>query len=91
MADVAIDGGLFSAVGGDIGPGRREIDATGMFVLPGFVDMHAHLTPGELLLNLAAGVTSVRDVGNSYAELAELRTEELALRDREWLASTSND
>jgi imidazolonepropionase-like amidohydrolase len=35
--------------------------------------MHAHLGPGDLLLNLAAGVTAVRDVGNSNADLAELR------------------
>jgi imidazolonepropionase-like amidohydrolase len=42
-------------------------------LLPGFVDMHAHLGPSDLLLDLAAGVTSVRDVGNSHVELSELR------------------
>ncbi len=41
-ADVAIDGGLISAVGGDVGPGRREIDATGKIVAPGWVDVHTH-------------------------------------------------
>jgi hypothetical protein len=35
--------------------------------------MHAHVEPTELLQNLAAGVTAVRDVGNSNATLAELR------------------
>lgn len=51
----------------------QRISGKGRTLLPGFVDMHAHVTPGDLLLNLAAGVTSVRDVGNTSAELAELR------------------
>jgi imidazolonepropionase-like amidohydrolase len=35
--------------------------------------MHAHVDESDLLLNLAAGVTAVRDVGNSNADLALLR------------------
>jgi N-acyl-D-aspartate/D-glutamate deacylase len=41
-ADVAIDGDTITAVGGTIGPGRREIDARGLLVTPGFVDIHTH-------------------------------------------------
>ena len=41
-ADVAIDAGLISAVGNEVGKGREEIDATGKFVTPGFVDVHTH-------------------------------------------------
>jgi len=41
-ADVAIDGGRITKVGGDIGPGRREIDAEGCLVTPGWVDIHTH-------------------------------------------------
>lgn len=41
-ADVAIDQGLISAVGPDLGPGREEIDARGKAVMPGFVDLHTH-------------------------------------------------
>lgn len=49
--------------------GDREIDASGMHVLPGFVDMHAHLggkpqeTPAEYVLKLwmAHGVTTARE------------------------------
>ena len=55
-----------------VAPAQR-ISGQGRTLLPGLVDMHAHLSAGELLLNLAAGVTAVRDVGNSNAELAELR------------------
>jgi imidazolonepropionase-like amidohydrolase len=50
----------------------REIDAHGMYVLPGFVDLHGHLgglrqgTPAEYVLKLwmAHGVTTVRDPGS---------------------------
>ena len=42
ICDVAISGGLIAAVGTDLGPGRREIDAAGLVVGPGFLDLHAH-------------------------------------------------
>ena len=42
-ADVAIDGDRITAVGPAAGPGRREIDARGLAVTPGFVDIHTHL------------------------------------------------
>ncbi len=41
-ADVAIDGGLITAVGPNLPPGREEIDATGKIVAPGWVDIHTH-------------------------------------------------
>ena len=41
LADVAIDGGVISAVG-EVGPGIEEIDAGGAIVTPGFVDIHTH-------------------------------------------------
>src|SRR5258705_42857 len=40
--DVAIDGERITAVGPNLGPGRREIDARGMVVAPGWVDIHTH-------------------------------------------------
>jgi len=40
--DVAVDGGVISAVGRVDAPGREEIDATGKLVTPGFVDIHTH-------------------------------------------------
>ncbi len=42
IGDVAIDGGKITSVGGKAGAGRREIDATGLLVTPGFVDIHTH-------------------------------------------------
>jgi len=41
-ADVAVDGQTVSAVGRVAGTAEREIDADGMLVTPGFVDIHAH-------------------------------------------------
>ncbi|HIG00678.1 MAG TPA: amidohydrolase [Myxococcales bacterium] len=41
--DLAIDGGLISAVGEVPGSGEVEIEAEGMVVSPGFVDLHTHL------------------------------------------------
>jgi len=40
--DVAITGERIAEVGGKQGPGRREIDATGLLVTPGWVDAHTH-------------------------------------------------
>jgi N-acyl-D-aspartate/D-glutamate deacylase len=40
--DVAVDGEHIAAVGDVPGPGRREIDATGALVTPGWVDIHTH-------------------------------------------------
>jgi N-acyl-D-amino-acid deacylase len=42
QADVAIDGDRIVAVGNDVGEGRREIDASGQLVAPGWVDIHTH-------------------------------------------------
>ncbi len=41
-ADVAVDGAVISAVEPAAGPGKREIDAAGLLVLPGWVDIHSH-------------------------------------------------
>lgn len=40
--DVAVDDGVITEVGDVAGGGRRTIDADGLLVTPGFVDIHAH-------------------------------------------------
>lgn len=40
--DLAIDDGRISVVGAKAGPGQREIDADGLLVAPGWVDVHTH-------------------------------------------------
>src|SRR3989442_8527277 len=40
--DLAINGETLAQVGGKAGPGRREVDAAGLLVTPGWVDVHTH-------------------------------------------------
>ena len=64
VGDLAVDGERVAAIGRVHDRGRREIDADGLLVLPGFVDVHTHydgqvtwdphLTPSSKL-----GVTTV--------------------------------
>jgi N-acyl-D-amino-acid deacylase len=41
--DIAIDGDRITAIGAGAARGRDEIDARGLLVTPGFVDVHTHL------------------------------------------------
>jgi dihydropyrimidinase len=43
-ADVGVDGGRIVQVGATVPAAARELDAAGMLVLPGAVDIHTHLT-----------------------------------------------
>ncbi len=51
----------------------QVIDASGKTLLPGLWDMHAHVTDNDGLLNLAAGVTTVRDLANDTDSLLARR------------------
>ena len=42
QADVAVQGGRIVAVGSNLGAAHRVVDATGLLVTPGFVDIHTH-------------------------------------------------
>jgi N-acyl-D-amino-acid deacylase len=42
VGDVAVSDGIVAAVGTVDGSAAREIDATGLLVTPGFVDLHTH-------------------------------------------------
>ncbi len=53
-------------------PGDKELDVSGMYILPGFIDMHAHIggvrqgTPAEYVFKLwmGHGITTIRDPGS---------------------------
>src|SRR5947207_4217388 len=48
VADVAIEDGRISAVGPELPGGAKEIDARGLMVLPGVIDIHVHFNePGR--------------------------------------------
>ncbi|MFC7542061.1 amidohydrolase family protein [Siccirubricoccus deserti] len=51
VGDVAIIGGRIAEVGRVTLRGEREIDATGLLVTPGFVDIHTHYDAQALWSN----------------------------------------
>ncbi len=53
--------------------GAQVIDGSGKMLLPGLWDMHQHLFPSNAYLDVAAGITTIRDLGNSIDELGKLR------------------
>lgn len=54
---------------------ENQIDAKGRIVLPGLFDMHGHISRWEGPLHLAAGVTSLRDMGNDNITLQHMMDE----------------
>ena len=71
--DIAISGGKIDNINGKISEGsaHRVIDASGLIVTPGFVDIHAHVAEKVTRLSidaeencLAHGTTTVVDAGS---------------------------
>ncbi|HEX4872314.1 MAG TPA: amidohydrolase family protein [Nevskiaceae bacterium] len=74
--NVYIHHGRISAIQPVEAPVREagsEIDGRGQVLLPGLFDMHGHESAWNGPLHLAAGVTSVRDMGNDNATLDRYR------------------
>src|SRR5919199_1181447 len=80
--DVVVTNNRISAVGPagsvTIPAGARSIDASGTTIIPGWVDIHAHMWPTwgihktqvyEYLVNLAYGVTTTRDPQTSTTDV----------------------
>lgn len=84
--DLGISDGRIAAVGGKLGAGRRELDATGALVTPGWVDVHTHYD-GQvtwdpyLSPSTDHGVTSVV-MGNCGVGFAPVRPDK-----HDWLIS----
>src|SRR5262245_18841964 len=56
--------------------GARRVDGRGKFLIPGLWDMHVHLSMtgrSALALNLANGVTGVRDMGGDFSRVIPWR------------------
>jgi imidazolonepropionase-like amidohydrolase len=74
---VVVSGNRIQAVGPDgqvpVPAGAQVIDAHGRMLLPGLWDMHQHFTEDDGLLDLAAGVTTGRDMANDMDFLLDLK------------------
>ncbi|HEY2303961.1 MAG TPA: amidohydrolase family protein [Acidimicrobiales bacterium] len=82
--DVAVDGQVIAQVGGKAGAARQELDAAGLLVTPGFVDIHTHYdaqATWDPLLGSSCwhGVTTAV-MGNCGVGFAPVRPEH-----RDWL------
>ncbi|KFN48100.1 amidohydrolase family protein [Arenimonas metalli] len=53
-------------------PGEVRIDGEGGTLVAGLHEMHSHTGQGGAILNIAAGITTVRDMGNNNAVLDDL-------------------
>jgi hypothetical protein len=53
-------------------PGETSIDGAGGTLIAGLYEMHAHLGQSDALLDVAAGITTARDMGNDNAVLDKM-------------------
>jgi len=79
VADIAVEGDRIARIGHVEQRGRREIDAAGKVVTPGFIDPHTHfdaqlLWDGAAKPALSHGVTTIIS-GNCSLSLAPLKAE----------------
>ena len=73
--DVYINGGRIAALyetGSPTQGGATVLDAGGRTLLPALFDMHSHEWSWNAILQIAGGVTTVRDLGNDNTVLTEL-------------------
>lgn len=76
-ADVFVNRGKIAAVfppNSVLSAATTVIDGTGRTLLPGLFDMHAHTSSWDSVLQVAGGVTTLRDMGNVNKTLGELQT-----------------
>ena len=74
---ILISGDRFTAVGPagslQVPADSEHIDGRGKTLLPGMFDMHAHAQALDGMLNIASGITGIRDMGNDITELQHLQ------------------
>ena len=71
---VMVEDGRITAISGAVidVPGAKHIDGTGKSLMPGMWDMHGHFSLSDGVLNIAGGITSVRDIGSVHEQIMEL-------------------
>ncbi|MDX1556114.1 MAG: amidohydrolase family protein, partial [Xanthomonadales bacterium] len=72
---VLVENGTIRSVSGERPAvvGAMVIDGRGKTLIPGLWDMHGHFSLEDGLLNIAGGITSVRDLGSTPERMAELQ------------------
>jgi dihydroorotase len=81
VSDVAVKDGRIAAVGSNLQPSKalKTVDAAGLYITPGLVDIHVHVYPGQKKNDYAGGdwsvypdgftlrscVTTIADAGSS--------------------------
>jgi hypothetical protein len=70
---IVIRGNRVESVGALDAPDLEHLDAHGRVVLPGLWDMHTHVGDDDGPLNIANGITSVRDLGNDIDTVLDLK------------------
>jgi dihydroorotase len=94
IGDVAIDAGHIVGIGSSLNlAGRITIDAAGLLVTPGLIDLHAHVYPGAMpgavppdVAGVGAGVTTVVDAGSAGSHTIDGLMQELRHADTRVLA-----
>ena len=84
LADIAIRDGMIAAIGQGLGRATRRLDADGLLVTPGWIDIHTHYDgqaswDAELTHSLKHGVTTAV-MGNCGVGFAPARPDQ-----RDWL------
>lgn len=79
-ADLAVADGKVAAIGTDLGEAREVVDASGLVIIPGLVDVHVHFRePGHTYKEdfgsgsraaAVGGVTTVLDMPNNQVPIA---------------------
>src|ERR1700723_2300426 len=78
FADVAISNGRIAAIGRIAGDAKQEIDATGLIVAPGFIDVHTHadeiadLPHAENFVRMGVTTIVVGNCGSSALDIGKL-------------------
>src|SRR5688500_612830 len=70
VRDVGISGGVVRIVSSTPISGRTVIDATGLVIAPGFIDLHQHAAnPEDLVLKAQDGVTMIAELEVGVADV----------------------
>jgi hypothetical protein len=74
-SDVIVSNGRIASIGpagSTILKTDHVVDGGGRLLLPGLFDMHAHFSAWDGGLHMAAGITTIRDMGNDNTTLQQL-------------------